>query len=180
MEESKRQFVNESEITLGAVVLDEANNKFRARAVAPGGSVWLSEREQRATANAPASDVDNPFNKGLNPRDEERYVPSRVIPGPKPVVPEERGGQQQTAAGVETTATAPQEAPTEGSRSDEELVGTPQAQKTAPEGQNGAQEAQEAPPAPKQQPQAPPKQQQTRQQRPQGAQAIKTPPPQKA
>lgn len=177
MEESKRQFVNESEITLGAVVLDEANNRFRARAVPPGGSIWLDEREQRATANAPASDLDNPFNKGLNPRDEARYVPPRSIPGPRPEVPEERGGQQQTAAGVETTATAPQEAPTEGSRSDEELVGTPQAQEKPSEAQNGAQAPQQAPQQPKQQQ----KPQQQRQAKPaQTSQAIKTPPPQKA
>lgn len=56
----KQQFENNTGGWIGAVTIDAKGNDA-AIAVAPGQRVWLSEPEQRLTAEAPQSPQDNPF-----------------------------------------------------------------------------------------------------------------------
>lgn len=59
-EEVRRKFVNPTPQYVGAVIYDE-DGKRKGVPVEPGGSIWLSEREERATAEAPREAKDNPF-----------------------------------------------------------------------------------------------------------------------
>lgn len=59
-DEVRRKFINQTPIFVGAVIYDE-DNKRKGVPVAPGDSIWLSEREERATAEAPREAKDNPF-----------------------------------------------------------------------------------------------------------------------
>jgi hypothetical protein len=59
-EEVRRKFTNPTPVYVGAVIYDE-DGKRKGVPVAPGESIWLSEREERATAEAPAHPKDNPF-----------------------------------------------------------------------------------------------------------------------
>lgn len=59
----KDQFRNPKKHQVGAVIIDAAN-KAKGVVVPPGGTIWLSEDEQRLTANAPRKDEDNPFVRG--------------------------------------------------------------------------------------------------------------------
>jgi hypothetical protein len=56
----KDEFRNTSTGWLGVVTID-GRGDHTGTPVAPGDSVWLSEEEQIATANAPRSEDDNPF-----------------------------------------------------------------------------------------------------------------------
>lgn len=62
-DELRAEFRNESPGVQG-VVLYDADGKRTGSFVRPGQSVWLSEREQVATANAPRRAEDNPFVNG--------------------------------------------------------------------------------------------------------------------
>jgi len=96
----KTQFKNNTGGYIGVVVIGPRGDD-RGAAVEPDGTVWLSEAEQRLTANAPRSPRDNPFIEQTLQRinaetgelesyevvpltviSEERYVPadSRPIP----------------------------------------------------------------------------------------------------
>jgi hypothetical protein len=63
MAEQKSQFENTSGGTAGAVIID-AEGKPKGISVDAGQTIWLSEREQALTANAPRNDEDNPFADG--------------------------------------------------------------------------------------------------------------------
>jgi len=56
----KTQFKNNTGGYIGVVVIGPRGDD-RGAAVEPDGTVWLSEAEQRLTANAPRSPRDNPF-----------------------------------------------------------------------------------------------------------------------
>jgi hypothetical protein len=59
----RSEWKNISDGVLGAVVYDDRNQP-RGVAVKPNETVWLSERERIATANAPRQERDNPFANG--------------------------------------------------------------------------------------------------------------------
>lgn len=59
----RTEFENVSDGVVGAVVLDE-HGRSKGIPVKPGEFVWLSEREEILTANAPKRDADNPFTNG--------------------------------------------------------------------------------------------------------------------
>jgi hypothetical protein len=63
MPQAKTEFQNASPGIIGVVTL-EPGGKEVAIPVKPGATVWLSEDEQIATANAPQRDEDNPFVNG--------------------------------------------------------------------------------------------------------------------
>lgn len=63
MANQKAEFRNESGGFLGVIVI-EPGGKERGISVRPGDSIWLSEEDQIATANAPRSDDNNPFING--------------------------------------------------------------------------------------------------------------------
>lgn len=100
----KQQFINNTGGYIGVVVIGP-RGEDRGASVEAGGTVWLSEAEQRLTANAPRKASDNPFiaqkwtrrstDTGaleeydvtpLTPCSDERYVPSdqRYIPANTP------------------------------------------------------------------------------------------------
>jgi hypothetical protein len=100
----KQQFQNNTGGWIGVVVIGPKGDD-RGASVEPGGTVWLSEAEQRLTANAPRLAKDNPFIEQtherrnpdhgeleeftvtpLTPCSEERWVPadSRPIPATTP------------------------------------------------------------------------------------------------
>jgi hypothetical protein len=58
----RAEFRNDSPGIAGAVAIEDG--KRRGITVKPNESVWLSEEEQIATANAPRKDEDNPFVNG--------------------------------------------------------------------------------------------------------------------
>jgi len=101
LEIEKTQFKNNTGGFLGVTIIGPRGDD-RGIAVEPEGHVWLSEPEQRLTANAPRNPKDNPFIEQekeridpetgnretymvtpLTPVSEERYVPAdaRPIPG---------------------------------------------------------------------------------------------------
>lgn len=59
----KAEFKNTSRGVVGAIVI-EPGKKPRGIAVQPGDTVWLTEEEQIATANAPRKAENNPFVNG--------------------------------------------------------------------------------------------------------------------
>jgi hypothetical protein len=59
----KAEFKNTSRGVVGAIVI-EPGKKPRGIAVQPGDTVWLTEEEQIATANAPKKAENNPFVNG--------------------------------------------------------------------------------------------------------------------
>lgn len=59
-QEMKAQFRNRTTGYVGVNVINEEGKEHGA-AVDPGGTVWLSEREQMMTANAPRKPENNPF-----------------------------------------------------------------------------------------------------------------------
>lgn len=63
MPQRKSEFENRSQGITGVVTI-EPGGKLHPIAVKPGESVWLSEEEQIATANAPRRNEDNPFING--------------------------------------------------------------------------------------------------------------------
>lgn len=96
----KTQFRNEFGGWIGVVVIGPKGDD-RGASVEPGGTVWLSEAEQRLTANAPRDPKDNPFIAQTHIRrnpdtgeteeytvtplvvcSENRYVPADVRPIP--------------------------------------------------------------------------------------------------
>jgi len=58
----RAEFRNDSPGIAGAIAIEDG--KRRGISVKPNESVWLSEEEQIATANAPRKDEDNPFTNG--------------------------------------------------------------------------------------------------------------------
>lgn len=64
MAESKSEFRNDSGMVAGYTYYDQ-EDKARGGACPPGDTVWLSEKDRVATANAPKSRANNPFENGV-------------------------------------------------------------------------------------------------------------------
>lgn len=62
MAQEKQEFRNATPGTIGVVVIQQG--KEQALPLVAGATIWLSEEDQIATANAPARDEDNPFVSG--------------------------------------------------------------------------------------------------------------------
>jgi hypothetical protein len=60
MADGKTEFHNRTQGYIGAVTINEEGRR-EVVAVEPGGTVWLDEREERLTADAPRDPKDNPF-----------------------------------------------------------------------------------------------------------------------
>jgi hypothetical protein len=60
----KTEFENVADGVIGVVLIDPDTHKHHGIAVKPGETVWLSEPEEIATANAPRRPEDNPFAAG--------------------------------------------------------------------------------------------------------------------
>lgn len=77
----KRKFHNPTPGWVGATILDE-DKKRRGVSIEPGGDVWLSEVEERLTAEAPRLAEDNPFTKPweeIVPANEETGSPRHTV-----------------------------------------------------------------------------------------------------
>lgn len=126
----KTQFQNNFGGWLGVVVIDPKGQDVGV-SVAPDGKVWLSENEQRLTANAPRDAKDNPFIEQTHQRrsaetgeledytvipltvcSDMRYVPSDVRPIPA-TTPAPLGIQhaQMAATGEESVTVTEMSAP---------------------------------------------------------------------
>ena len=84
MSEVKSEYRNDSEHQVGYLYYDE-DNKRQGGAVRPGETVWLSERDKIATANAPARDEDNPLANG----DLTLVTAAKDLPSRRPLGPTE-------------------------------------------------------------------------------------------
>jgi nucleotide-binding universal stress UspA family protein len=198
-DEVRRKFINQTPIFVGAVIYDE-DNKRKGVPVAPGDSIWLSEREERATAEAPRLAKDNPFEaeweepiqrseggevlesrtrRGMlvlsdeppRPIASERFIPGRetaaVATAPEtaaeaPEGPQEEPEQVEEVTGSPGVPPTPTEPPVEGQPSEHEIVATPEAVPANDTALAARREGEEAPT-----PVA---------DRPQGTEAISTPP----
>lgn len=114
----KQQFKNQSGGHLGVTVIGPRGDD-RGISVEPDGTVWLSEAEQRLTANAPRRPEDNPFIEQVKERrdnltgdleeytviplvpvSEDRFVPAEARPIPGDI------GASRSAAAAQSAATA--------------------------------------------------------------------------
>lgn len=121
----KQQFQNQSGGYVGAVVIGPRGDDVGV-AVEPGGYVWLSEQEQRLTANAPRQAKDNPFVKQtrerrneetdaleeyevvpLVPVSDERFVPADARPVPGVQAEGAAAGQVAQAAATASEPSVP-------------------------------------------------------------------------
>lgn len=120
----KDEFRNVSPGWCGAVSID-GRGDHHGTPVEPGGTVWLSEEEQIATANAPRSDADNPFLNGTF----ELVSRGADVKNRRPYGLHS-GGPVEPAVEEETGATpAPAAEPVEGQSAPGEEVATPDAVK---------------------------------------------------
>lgn len=124
----KQQFRNNTEGWLGAVTIGPRGDD-RGVAIEPNGTVWLSEAEQRLTANAPRQPEDNPFIERdhivvdpqtgeestvritpLTAISEDRYVPAGNRPIPADTSVRQGNAQAALAAtGDEPVTVVPEE-----------------------------------------------------------------------
>lgn len=63
MPQQKTEYRNDSAGIIGVVTIEPGGER-KPIPVSPGATVWLSEEEEIATANAPVRDEDNPFING--------------------------------------------------------------------------------------------------------------------
>lgn len=142
--DTRTEFENVSDGVIGVQVAD-GNGRMTGIPVRPGESVWLSEAEEIATANAPRRPEDNPFAKGwlqvrtragdvINRRpigsrmDAETAVAPAPEPTPAPQDERELPRVEREGAPTETGAPPlPEGDPALGARSPGEEVATPQA-----------------------------------------------------
>lgn len=111
----KQKFRNMTGGFIG-VVIENDSGKLAGISLPPGEGVELSEREQRATANAPRDPKDNPFVGGFKDEDTGEVGPALLpVDGSEDV--------QRPIGGVP----APQDDPPEGERPHDEEVATPEA-----------------------------------------------------
>lgn len=145
----RSEFENVSPGVVGVVVVDD-EGKRQGIAVKPNETVWLSEDEEIATANAPRRDEDNPFAKGWlvlkTPAAEiksrrpigsttEGIAPAREsVPVPEPAAPEVEGNEpvdpprEERPPQEEVGAPPlPEGDPEHGVRAPHEEVGVPEA-----------------------------------------------------
>jgi hypothetical protein len=145
-DEEKRKWINPTPQYIGAVIYDE-DNKRQGVAIEPGGAIWLSAREERATAEAPRDPKDNPFVAEWDEpvrRTAEGEVLETVkrqgmliLSGepPRPItsdrfIPDRASGESAPSEPEETVTGAPpipQTEPEVGTPSEEEVVATPEA-----------------------------------------------------
>lgn len=140
----QRKFVNPTPGWVGANIFGP-DGKPTAIAVEPGGEVWLTEAEERMTAEAPRLAGDNPFIKEWEepvewndfneatrtvarqgtlvladepprPTASSRFVPSRAEAAPE--------REEETVTGAPEI---PEQPPVQGQPSPAEVVGTPEA-----------------------------------------------------
>lgn len=112
MSEAKSEFRNTTGYVVG-VILYNQEGKAIGGAVKPHETIWLSEKERIATANAPKNDQDNPLANGAL----VLVTEAQQIANRRPIGPDK----------VEAPAEEPQEAAVEGSSAPDEEVATPQA-----------------------------------------------------
>lgn len=96
----RTEFKNVSAGVIGAVVFDSKGER-RGIPVKPGDTVWLTEPEEIATANAPRKDSDNPFAQGwlvVETRASE-VINRRPIGSREQVGPTAVAGSEEPAAG---------------------------------------------------------------------------------
>lgn len=127
--DTRTEFENVSDGVIGVQVAD-GNNRMQGIPVKPGETVWLTEAEEIATANAPRRPEDNPFTKGwLQVKTRAGDVINR-----RPI-----GSRDQV-----TTAVAPAPAPTPAPKDEREL---PTVERQGQPGETGAPPLPEGDPA---------------------------------
>lgn len=128
--ERRDEYRNDSAGIIGVTLYDE-EGKRQGIAVRPGESVFMTERDRVATANAPKRDADNPFLNGLTfIRAADDMKDRRVITSPEP---------SEDATPVEPDASGPVAPPEEVKEADYEDL-TPPAPGTPEEGVRAANE----------------------------------------
>jgi hypothetical protein len=113
----KQKFRNMTGGFIG-VMVENDHGKMSGISLAPGEGWELSEREQRATANAPRDPKDNPFIGGFKDPDTGETGPA--------LLPIDASEEVQRPIG---TAPAPEDDAPEGTRPSDEEVATPEAPK---------------------------------------------------
>lgn len=97
--EAKAEFENTGAGVVGCITIEPGTGKQSGVPVRPGESIWLSEAEQIATANAPKREKDNPFVNGeLTLKTEPQEIANRRPLGhtERPQVPQ--SDEQKAAA----------------------------------------------------------------------------------
>lgn len=98
MAEARSEFQNESGGFVGVTFIEEG--KRRGGSVPPGESVWLTEEEQIATANAPRRDEDNPFTNGFL----KLVTPATQIANRRPIGDPGDAAQPEPSEGAQAEA----------------------------------------------------------------------------
>lgn len=142
MADPKSEFKNVTEGFIGVSVKDPASGRMRGISVQAGGTVWLDEDEQRATANAPRRDEDNPFTNGSL----ELLTKATAVANRRPIGDSSSPQPQEaSAAGQEPPADAAEGSGGEDSAPEESSeAGEAESGETAPEPEE---KPQEEPPA---------------------------------
>lgn len=90
----RSEWINDSGGTVGVTLFDDDGKRIGG-VVKPGATVWLTEKERIATANAPAKASDNPFANGtfrcVTPSTEmanRREFGAEQAPDGQPIVPQ--------------------------------------------------------------------------------------------
>lgn len=101
----KAEFQNTGAGVVGVTTIEPGTGKHKGIAVSPGATVWLSEEEQIATANAPRRDADNPFvNGSLTLKTEPKQIANRRPIGHSDTAEQVPQTEEQKAAAEEATA----------------------------------------------------------------------------
>lgn len=130
----KQEFVNNSPGWLGATVITGRNNDPKAVPIGPGDRIFLSREEQILTSRSYKTDEDSPFNSGLD----AVAAPGEVKDDMRVPFDESVKAPADTAAddappAEEITGVLPQPAGdgAVGQQAQDEIAGTPEAQKKA-------------------------------------------------
>lgn len=103
MPTARSEFKNARDHYIG-VMTEREDRKMKSLALAPHATIWLSEEEQIATANACRKDEDNPFVNG----DLELLTPATVVANRRPIgFSEHPQPNQATAAQADAGAGDP-------------------------------------------------------------------------
>lgn len=114
---TRSEWINDSDGVQGVVIFDE-DGKRGGAAVKPGQTIWLTEKERIATANAPNKPIDNPFANGafrcVTPATEVKSRRPIGAEGAQPetpvATPAEPTFEVEVAKGVKVPMTAAQKA----------------------------------------------------------------------
>lgn len=111
-EVTRSEWINDSDGVHGVVVFDEEGRRG-GLAVKPGKTIWLTEKERIATANAPEKESDNPFANGVfrcvTPASDvksRRSFGTEAMDVEMPVAPSEPTIQVEVAPGLKMAMTA--------------------------------------------------------------------------